>query len=92
MFLKNAPILDDLEAGGFGFGRRFVVHDALLHPDHLGFLGDRLVDNGGHGASLAINVHNVDGFWNLTQTFIALVAEDLAEAGVHRNHLIALFL
>src|SRR6516165_7022809 len=86
-----AAVHHDLEAGRFGAGSRRVVAHAELHPDDLGALCDRLVDDPAGNLGPAKDIHHVDRFRHLGKRGITplAVARAIGRVGVDRDRPVA---
>ena len=77
---QGAVVHYDGDASSLCLGLRFLVYDAVLHPDIFGAHLDGLVHHRHDLIKPAEHVHHVDGLWHRFQVRVALFAQGFLSA------------
>lgn len=92
VFDHDAAVHDDVEAGGGGYLRGFLVFDAELEPERLGADLDGLAGDFRGLVGAAEDVDEVDGAGNVEKRGVGRLAKNLFLLGVDGDDLVADFL
>src|SRR5690348_7071991 len=88
----DAAIHNRFQSARTCLGQRGLVPNAELLPEHLGAYGNGILGDRHHVLRLAEHVDDVDLLRHVAQRRIALLAQDLPVARVHRDDAIAVLL